>query len=116
MGADLLVVDAGQAGPLTGFRPIDQARQAEVAAVAGVEQVSGFLKTNTTVDLDGIVDVNVFGVEPGGLGWPELADGELPTGTGQVLADESLGLRDRRRGASWSAPRSRSPARRRARR
>ena len=26
LGADLLVVDAGQAGPLTGFQPIDQAR------------------------------------------------------------------------------------------
>ena len=82
MGADLLVVDAGLAGPLTGFQPIDQARQPELAAVAGVEQVSGFLKTNTTVDLDGIVDVNVFGVEPGGLGWPDLADGERPTATG----------------------------------
>ena len=93
MGADLLVVDAGQAGPLTGFRPIDQARQPEVLAVEGVERVSGFLKSNTTVDLDGIVDVNVFGVEPDGLGWPELADGELPTGTGQLVADESLGLR-----------------------
>ena len=93
MGADLLVVDAGLAGPLTGFQPIDQARQPELAEVAGVEQVSGFLKTNTTVDLDGIVDVNVFGVEPGGLGWPDLADGERPTATGQLLADESLGLR-----------------------
>ncbi len=92
-GADLVVVDAGQAGPLTGFRPIDQSRRSEVAAVAGVEQVSGFLKTYATVDIDGIIDVNVFGVEPDGLGWPELTDGELPTGTGQVLADESLGLR-----------------------
>jgi putative ABC transport system permease protein len=93
MGADLLVVDAGQAGPLTGFRAVHQSRLSEVAAVAGVEQVSGFLKTNTTLDLDGIVDVNVFGIEPGGLGWPELTSGDRPTATGQVLADESLGLR-----------------------
>ena len=105
MGADLLVVDAGQAGPLTGFRPIDQSRQPELAAVAGVEQVSGFLKTNTTVDLDGIVDVNVFGVEPGGLGWPELTDGERPdrdrAAAGRRVARPAGG----RRGASWPAPR-----------
>ena len=79
------MVDAGQAGPLTGFRPVKQSRQTEVAAVAGVEQVSGFLKTNTTLDLDGTIDVNVFGVEPDGLGWPELTDGDVPTGTSPCL-------------------------------
>jgi putative ABC transport system permease protein len=92
MGADVFVVDAGQAGPLTGFSPIEEARVDEVGAIAAVEQASGFLKTNATLDLGGIIDVNVFGVELGGLGWPEVRKGVLPRASGEGLVDESLGL------------------------
>jgi putative ABC transport system permease protein len=92
LGADLLVVEAGQSGPLTGFAPIDAARVDDVAAVAGVRDASGFLKAVATVDLDGITDINVFGAERDGLGWPDVHEGTLPLGDGQAVVDDSLGL------------------------
>src|SRR5262245_18805413 len=42
-GADWLLVDAGQAGPLTGFAPIDASRVIEVGALPGVMKASGFV-------------------------------------------------------------------------
>jgi putative ABC transport system permease protein len=92
-GADHLVVDSGQAGPLTGFAPIEATRAAEVAAVAGVTKASGLIKANSTVDVHDVTDVNVFGVDLTGLGWPALRAGVLPAATGQAVADTSLSLK-----------------------
>ena len=91
-GADRLVVDSGQAGPLTGFKPIPATRVTDMAAVPGVAKASGFIKANSTVKRHGVTDVNVFGVEPTGLGWPALRAGSLPSASGEAVVDSSLGL------------------------
>src|SRR6476660_9618257 len=50
-GADLFVVDEGQAGPLVGFAPIPQQAVAEVARIPGITRASGFLRGNSTIDV-----------------------------------------------------------------
>jgi putative ABC transport system permease protein len=91
--ADYFVVKDGQAGPLTGFAPVEISRTAEVAATPGVEQASPFMYVHaTTHEGDGFKDVNVFGAEDGGLGWPEVDEGALPSAPGQALVNGGLGF------------------------
>lgn len=91
--ADLYVVKEGQAGPLTGFAPVDVSRAAEVAATPGITAASPFVYVHATVRRDAVKDVNVFGAPNGGLGWPTPSSGRLPTATGEVLANAGLGLK-----------------------
>lgn len=92
-GADYFVVKEGQAGPLTGFAPVEVSRAAEVAATPGVEQAAPFMYVHaTTSQGDGFKDVNVFGADQGALGWPEADDGELPDAPGEALVNSGLGL------------------------
>jgi putative ABC transport system permease protein len=92
-GADIYVVKDGQAGPLTGFAPVEVTRAAEVAATPGITAASPFVYVHGTVQRDGVKDVNVFGAVPGGLGWPKLASGRLPQTNGEAVVNRDLGFR-----------------------
>jgi putative ABC transport system permease protein len=88
--ADGFVVADGGSGPFTTTRLLPTATAETVRGIAGVDRADAFVQARDTVDGQ---DVNVLGLELGGMGWPGVRDGRPPAGAGEVVADERLGLR-----------------------
>ncbi|GAB3072498.1 ABC transporter permease [Nocardioides zeae] len=88
--ADAWLVDAGVAGPFTSNSPVPVALGDPLAA-AGAEVVPVAIVRQVVEGVgDGFVDVNLMGVRPGDLDL-DLTDGRASRGSGELVADESLG-------------------------
>ena len=90
-GADAWVVPVGVAGPFTNTQFMNSADVAKVKAVPGVKAASPAVLFRQTVFLPKVKDLNVIGVEPGGLGSPVLRKGRQIAASGEIVVDESLG-------------------------
>jgi putative ABC transport system permease protein len=62
------------------------------AAITGVDAAPIVVARHSFDDAGEQTDVVLVGYQPGGLGEPEVADGELPSGPSEVLIDESSDL------------------------
>ena len=89
-GATGWVVADGPAGPFTATKLLPSSAVDEVRSVPGVERADAMVAARETVHDTWI---NVVGYSRGGLGAPRtVTSGRLPTGGGEVLADELLGV------------------------
>ena len=87
-GADAFVVAEGGTGPFSTTQLIPQDTVEAVRASPGVVKATAFAQVR---DVLKDKDVNVLGIEPGGLGWPTKVDGRLAEQSGEVVVDTSLG-------------------------
>jgi putative ABC transport system permease protein len=86
--ADRFVVADGDTGPFTTTRLLPVTVAEQLREQPGVERADPFIQARDTLKDR---DVNVLGLEVGGLGWPEPRSGRLPTGPGEVVVDRGLG-------------------------
>lgn len=92
-GADGWVVPSDVSGPFTSSRvfPASEARQ--VAALPGVRAADGVLLMRVSVKAKTVRDLNVVGITPGGIVNPKLSQGRPLRGSGDMIADASLGVK-----------------------
>lgn len=86
------MVAADASGPFLGAIVMPGARVDDVRGIAGVDAASplGFTSTTRMTDA-GTAPIAVFGVEPGGVGSPEVDEGVPLSGPGETVVDASLG-------------------------
>ncbi len=90
-GADTWVVHANTAGPFTSGLPLPQSAVAAVARLPGVTAAAGFVYTQQSIGSDlHPTDVNLLGIEPGGVGTPDPAQGRSPRNSSEALVDDAL--------------------------
>lgn len=87
--ADAFVVAEGGTGPFTTTKVLPAATAEVVRGAPGVERADPVVQARET--LEGL-DVNVLGLVPGGVGWPEPVAGRTVERRGEVVLDEVLGL------------------------
>jgi putative ABC transport system permease protein len=92
VGAEAWVMRAGIFGPFRSFASLTDAEVAAVRSAAGVTAAAPALLLHQAVELDTLVEVNVLGYTPGGVGEPRVASGRLPQALGEIVADRSLGV------------------------
>jgi putative ABC transport system permease protein len=88
-GADAFVVAEGGTGPFSTTQLVPQETVEAVRGSPGVDQATAFAQVRDVLKAK---DVNVLGIEPGGLGWPTEVDGRLAEQPGEVVVDASLGF------------------------
>jgi putative ABC transport system permease protein len=91
--ADTWWVAEGASGPFTAGPTLGQEAAALFAAAPGITRAEAVLLMRASLlEDDEIIDVNVMGIEPGGLGTPEVLDGgRAVAGPGEVVLDSLLG-------------------------
>jgi len=89
--ADRWLVPEGVSGPLTAVRPFPVTAATEVAGLPGVQRADPIVFTRSAIETSGTVDVNLFGVVPGGLGDVDPSEGRSLARSGEVVADRSTG-------------------------
>ncbi|HEX2786244.1 MAG TPA: ABC transporter permease [Ilumatobacteraceae bacterium] len=90
-GGDRWVAPTGAAGPFSAGISIPLDGFDAARGAAGVERADPVLFTRTVADVDGKgIDINLFGVVPGGLGAPQASLGRGPTDTGEALVAKKL--------------------------
>ena len=95
VGATSWVMSGAAHGRLTGFAAFPAADQRAVADEPGVRRASAVLFAPSTAALVSgstrPLTVNLFGVQPNGLGDPQVASGHPLTGPDQVVVDSKVG-------------------------
>ena len=90
--ADGWVTPEGLAGPFSAGFAVTPSMVAAVADSPGVDAADPVVFARATTEIDGTLDVNVFGVPEGGLGPPVDAEqGESSPRAGGVVVPEDLG-------------------------
>lgn len=92
LGADGWVVATGGHGAFTSAPELRPGTTEAVRLLPGVTQADPILVLHTTLDVPQVLDVNVVGFRPGGIGTPARIDGRLPA-SGEAVADVRLGKR-----------------------
>lgn len=90
--ADRWLTSTGGSGPFTSAPNIPGTLAAEVASQAGVERAEPVLLLQGALPRDPTVDVNIIGLQPGGMGAPAPAEGDPLGGHGEVVVDRALDL------------------------
>jgi putative ABC transport system permease protein len=93
MGADAWIVPKGESGPFTASTAFPASTAQEIAAEPGVRKASAIAMLRFTVRTPTLKDINVIGLEPGGVGSPKLKDGRGFAKSGEVVADRRLGMK-----------------------
>jgi putative ABC transport system permease protein len=81
----------GVAGPFTNKQFMSASDVTTVRRLPGVREAAPIVLFRQTVFLPKVKDLNVIGVEPGGLGSPTIHRGRELTGRGELVVDASLG-------------------------
>jgi putative ABC transport system permease protein len=89
--ADAWIVPSGVAGPFTNTQFMSASDVTTVRRLPGVREAAPIVLFRQTVFLPKVKDLNVIGVEPGGLGSPTIHRGRELTGRGELVVDASLG-------------------------
>jgi putative ABC transport system permease protein len=89
--ADGWIVKSGGGGPFTSFRLIPEGTAAEVGRLPGVHRADPLIIVRQTArGPKGIVDANLVGYNPGGIGTPPVVAGRGAKRSGEVVVDEAL--------------------------
>jgi putative ABC transport system permease protein len=89
IGGDSWVV---QEGVESVFSTVSVVPVASAAEIGGVERADPVALSHHSVRVHGtLVDVELVGFAPGGLGTPSLVDGRLPSRDDQIVVDGSMG-------------------------
>jgi putative ABC transport system permease protein len=90
-GGDRWVAPTGAAGPFSAGISIPLDALNAAGGLQGVQRSDPVLFTRTVAEVDSTpVDVNLFGVVPGGLGAPNASQGHSPEQSGQVMVAKRL--------------------------
>jgi putative ABC transport system permease protein len=89
--ADAWIVPEGVAGPFTNTQFMSASDVARVQRMPGVHDAAPLVLFRQTVFLPKVKDLNVVGVDPGGLGSPKVDDGHPLAQRGEIVVDASLG-------------------------
>jgi putative ABC transport system permease protein len=84
-------VPAGVAGPFTSTQFLAASDVAKVRRLSGVRDAAPLVLFRQTVFLPKVHDLNVVGVDPGGLGSPAVRTGRPIARRGEMVVDASLG-------------------------
>lgn len=92
LGADGWIVAVDSEGPFVSATPFAESETRELTDILGLDAASPMVFTRTTISArDDIIDLNLIGAEPGGVGMPVPDHGRAPEESGEVLASEELG-------------------------
>jgi putative ABC transport system permease protein len=91
-GVDRWLVSEEAYGPFTSSNLFPVERTEEVASDPGVEAAEAVLVLRFTVPTPSPTDLNVIGIEPGGIVQPPLSDGRGLENPGEIIVDKSLGV------------------------
>lgn len=86
------IVASDTSGPFTAASVVPAAGAELAENSPGVEQADPIVILHSTMNEPDTKDINLIGVEPGGLGHPEVAEGAELSGPGEAIADTALGL------------------------
>ena len=92
-GADSWAVPAEVSGPFTSSQVFPAAEAKQIATLPGIRAADPVLLMRASVKTKSVHDLNVIGIPPGGIVNPKLSDGRPLHGSGDMIADKSLGLR-----------------------
>jgi putative ABC transport system permease protein len=91
-GIDAWVVPSDVSGPFTSSRVFPASEASQVASRPGVRGADPVLLMRTSVGTKPLRDLNVVGVVAGGIVQPKLTGGRPLRRSGDMIADQSLGL------------------------
>ena len=91
-GVDRWLVSEEAYGPFTSSNLFPVERTDEVTSDPGVEAAEPVLVLRFTVPTPSPTDLNVIGIEPGGIVQPPLSDGRGLENPGEIIVDKSLGV------------------------
>lgn len=92
IGADAWFVTDGAQGPFTTISQLDQAQVDAVAALDDVERASPIVNIQDTIQAPDDTDIYLFGLEPGGVGTPDVRDGRAVESPGEAVVSSLVGL------------------------
>jgi putative ABC transport system permease protein len=90
---DAWIVPAGVSGPFTSANVFPETEVAKVAAMPGVRAAEPIALFRTVVQENGIHDLNLIGIQPGGIADPKLRDGHGLQKSGDLIVDDSLPIK-----------------------
>ena len=89
---DSWIVPSDVSGPFSSSRVFPAGEADKIAALPGVKAAEPVLLMRTTVNNDGVRDLSLVGVTPGGIVNPKLSQGRAVGAAGEMVVDKSLGL------------------------
>ncbi len=90
-GGTSWVVHAGTPGPFTSGLPLPESAVSAVGHLPGVVQAGGFVYSLQSIGSgSAAMDANLFGVEPGRVGFPVPVEGRQPASNSEAVVDDSL--------------------------
>lgn len=90
LGADGYLVAQGATGPFVGAAPLPKAAVDELGAVEGVQRADGIAFRTLVLDDAKRTRINGFGVVPGGVGSPNVAQGRALAANGEIVLDSRV--------------------------
>ena len=92
-GVDAWIVPSGVSGPFTSSNVFPESEVAKAAAEPGVQHAEPLALFRTSVQTSATHDLNLVGIQPGGIADPKLRDGRGLEHRGDLVVDDSLGLK-----------------------
>jgi putative ABC transport system permease protein len=92
IGADAWFVGEGAQGPFTTISQLVDSQVASVSDVEGVERASPLVNIQDTIQSPDDTDIYLLGIEPGGVGAPDVDEGRSVEATGEAVVSSLLGL------------------------
>jgi putative ABC transport system permease protein len=92
-GVDTWVVPKGVSGPFTNVNVFPEDDVKKIRATPGVQQAEPIVTFRTVVRTKGQKDLNLIGLQPGGIGDPKVKEGRGLERSGDLIVDKSLGVK-----------------------
>jgi putative ABC transport system permease protein len=90
---DAWVVPSGVSGPFTNANVFPESDVEKVRATPGVEQAEPMAMFRTVVRTNAQHDLNLIGLQPGGIADPKVRQGHGLEKSGDLIVDDSLGVK-----------------------
>jgi putative ABC transport system permease protein len=90
---DAWIVPNGVTGPFTSVNFFPETEAAKVAKLPGVRRAEPVMVFRTVVQKNGTHDLNLIGVQPGGIADPTVKQGRGLQRNGELLVDDSVGFK-----------------------
>jgi len=90
---DKWVVPSDVSGPFTSTRVFLTDETKKIAAQPGVKEAEAVAIFRATAETDGVKDLDIIGITPGGMIAPKIVDGRSIQKPGELVVDRSLGLK-----------------------
>src|SRR5262249_25411772 len=92
-GVDAWIVPSGVSGPFTNVNVFPESEVSKVAASPGVKHAEPIATFRTVVRTPAMHDLNLIGLQRGGIAEPKVRSGRGLEKSGDLVVDKSLGLK-----------------------